>query len=142
MHCESESGNIIHGAGIRVTVPRVIVYDYISRGRTHPTCEEIYEALKPEHSSLSLASVYNVTDRLYAEGLLIRLIAPNGERRYDANTELHGHFYCEKCGGVFDFSCPRKDIRECLKDFVPSAVDISARGMCRSCFDSDKNNAE
>ena len=54
----SESETILRNSGIRVTKPRVIIYDYILSTKSHPTCEEIYAALKDENPNLSFATVY------------------------------------------------------------------------------------
>ncbi len=120
-------------SGIRVTTPRVVVYDYIFEYKTHPTCEEIYGAIKDENPSLSLASVYNVTDKLTDEKLLTRLVSPNGDKRYDANTKFHGHFYCEECGKVYDFDCKRGAIFERLEGFETKSVELTAKGLCSNC---------
>ena len=129
----SESETILRSSGIRVTKPRVIIYDYILSTKSHPTCEEIYEALKKDNPSLSFATVYNVTEKLYDEKMLLRLNSPSGERRYDAVTAFHGHFYCDSCGKVIDLECKAKDLFSAIKGFDIRNVDITATGTCSNC---------
>ena len=134
--CEAE--RILRNSGIRITKPRVDVYDYILTKRTHPTCEEIYENLKDSNPSLSVATVYNVTEKLVEEDLLIKIIAPNGERRFDGTLEFHGHFFCDRCRGVFDFDILRSSF-DSTGGFVFKNIDVTASGICPDC---QKNNQE
>ncbi|MCR5804025.1 MAG: transcriptional repressor [Clostridia bacterium] len=128
----NKSEHVLRSSGIRITKPRVDVYDYIINKRSHPTCEEIYDNLKGSNPSLSLATIYNVTDRLVDENLLIRITAPNGERRFDGTLDFHGHFYCESCGMVFDYEID-KDHLESDSRFVYKNIDVMASGICPNC---------
>ena len=132
----NEAEQRLRDSGIRVTKPRLQVYDYIIRYRTHPTCEEIHRGLKDESPSLSLATVYNVTEKLCDEHLLNRLISPDGERRFDGTLEFHGHFYCRECGLIRDFFCDgdivsdSKNIADCKLE----ELEIKAVGLCPDCL--------
>lgn len=129
----NESEAFLRNLGIRVTKPRVMIYDYIATTKSHPTCEEIYEALKNDNPTLSFATVYNVTEKLYEEKVLLRLNSPTGERRYDATTVFHGHFYCDNCGRVSDLSCKNEEIFTSVQDFDIKSVDITVTGICADC---------
>ena len=131
----TEAERILRNSGIRITRPRVEVYDYILSKRTHPTCEEIYDNLKDVNPSLSLATVYNVTERLVDEKLLLRLNSPNGERRFDGTLKMHGHLYCEVCGNVYDFNIKR-DLVSGNSDFIFKNIDVTAAGICPNCRDN------
>ena len=131
----TEAERILRNSGIRITRPRVEVYDYILSKRTHPTCEEIYDNLKDVNPSLSLATVYNVTERLVDEKLLLRLNSPNGERRFDGTLKMHGHLYCEVCGNVYDFNIKRALVSG-NSDFIFKNIDVTAAGICPNCRDN------
>ena len=128
-----QAEKVLRESGIRVTRPRVDVYDYILKYKTHPTCEEIYDHLKDINPSLSLATVYNVTEKLVGEKLLIKLTAPDGERRFDGTLEFHGHFYCECCGSVTDFECSEDKLDDSLAGFEISDIEVKATGLCPEC---------
>lgn len=128
----NEAEHILRSSGIRITKPRVDVYDYIISKKSHPTCEEIYDNLKGSNPSLSLATIYNVTERLVDENLLIRITAPNGERRFDGTINFHGHFYCESCGMVFDYEIKREQL-ESDSRFIYKNIDVMASGICPDC---------
>ena len=121
-------------SGIRVTRPRLQVYDYILRYRSHPTCEEIHRGLKDESPSLSLATVYNVTEKLCDEHLLNRLTSPNGERRFDGTLEFHGHFFCTGCGAIRDFSCDGAAAAQKLSGCKLNELEVKATGLCPDCL--------
>ena len=128
----NEAEHILRSSGIRITKPRVDVYDYIISKKSHPTCEEIYDNLKGSNPSLSLATIYNVTERLVDENLLIRITAPNGERRFDGTINFHGHFYCESCGMVFDYEIKREQLEPDSR-FIYKNIDVMASGICPDC---------
>lgn len=126
-------------AGIRITTPRVVIYDFLLRNRIHPTCDEIYTALKDKNPSLSLASVYNVTERLSDENLLVRIVSPDGERHYDSVTEFHGHFFCRECGKIYDIkSCPDSLFEE-IPGAVTESISLTAEGLCPKCAPSSSD---
>ncbi|MBO4635971.1 MAG: transcriptional repressor [Clostridiales bacterium] len=134
MHNTKDAGDRLREAGIRVTTPRVIIYDYLLKHRTHPTCDEIYTDIKAGNPSLSLASVYNVTEKLVDHDLIIRIVSPDGERHYDAVTKFHAHFFCGKCGKIFDVSCDH-DTEQLidLPGAVVNSISVSAYGECPEC---------
>lgn len=130
----AEAETILRNAGIRVTKPRLLIYDYILTNKSHPTCDEIYDALKRDNPSLSFATVYNVTEKLYEENMLLRLNAPTGERRYDAVVDFHGHFYCDSCGKVTDISCSDTSFIVPVKGFEFKKIEVTATGLCPDCI--------
>ncbi|MEA4812587.1 MAG: transcriptional repressor, partial [Anaerolineaceae bacterium] len=52
----------------RRTPQREAICKYISESQSHPSADEIYQALKPQFPSLSLATVYNTLQFLAEEG--------------------------------------------------------------------------
>ena len=120
-------------AGIRVTVPRVSILEFLMKDKTHPTCEAIYDAVKNNVDTLSLASVYNVTEKLYEAGLVRRLLSPDGEYHYDGVYGFHGHFFCNKCNSIFDIKCDKNIEYEELKGAQVQTVSFSAYGICPKC---------
>ncbi len=89
--------------GIRPSVARVRIYEYIQKNKNHPTVDTIYAALLPTLSTLSRTTVYN-TLRLLVEKKVVQSIFIDEEQvRYDADISAHGHFKCLDCGTVYDF---------------------------------------
>ena len=120
--------------GLKPSVTRLAIYDYLYEHRTHPTVDEIYEALSAKFPTLSKTTVYN-TVKLLADGGIIKSISIEGFRtRYDANNNFHAHFLCTGCGNVydvFDLECPKCP----LDGFTVSSEDIFYTGCCKACAD-------
>lgn len=87
-------------AATRYSRQRELIYQSVCATRAHPTAEMVYAALKPQHPSLSLGTVYRNLHLLADEGKLIRMPFP--VERFDGDLHPHSHFCCEKCGGVSD----------------------------------------
>ena len=116
MRTAKDVGDRLREAGIRVTTPRIAVYDYLLTHRTHPTCDEIYTGIKVKNPDLSLASV-----------------SPDGERHYDAITDFHAHFFCNDCGKIFDVDCEGREDLIQLQGAVIDSIAVSAYGRCPFC---------
>ena len=52
-------------AGIRPSVQRLAIFEYVRNSCQHPTAEVVYEALCDELGSLSLTTVYNTLKLFY-----------------------------------------------------------------------------
>lgn len=120
-------------AGIRVTGPRVRVYEYLLEHKTHPTCDDIYSGLKTEDDTLSLASVYNVTSLLSQAGLITEIVSPDGQKHYDSDIEFHGHFYCRSCGSILDVKSLGNFNTDKLRGARIDTVSLMISGLCADC---------
>lgn len=124
---------------IRPSYSRVKIMEYIVNKRTHPTVEEIYSALLNELPTLSKTTVYNTLNVLM-EAKLIRLISiEENETRYDADLSEHGHFKCEKCGRIYDFSISLdNNVIEGLNGFLIDDKNVYFKGVCINCLEDNK----
>ena len=119
--------------GVRITMPRIAIYNFLLENRIHPTCDKIYTELKPSFPNLSLASVYNVTDKLCEAGLVKCLVDIKGEKHYDSVTELHGHFFCDSCSRIIDVPCSESQFVDELPGASVSSIAVYIHGRCPSC---------
>ncbi len=120
--------------GVKPSVTRLAIYDYLYNHRTHPTVDEIYEALSPEIPTLSKTTVYNTVNLLANSGIIKSISIEGFRTRYDANNNFHAHFLCTKCNNVydiFDLECPKCP----LDGFTVSSEDIFYTGSCKACSD-------
>ena len=109
--------------GIRPSVTRVKIMEFLQSVRTHPTVEDIYEYLIPEMPTLSKTTVYNT----------LKLLTIDSEQvRADGFNDVHGHFLCNKCRKLFDF--PLSDLaKECLEGFDVKTREVYYTGVCKKC---------
>ena len=90
--------------GKRYSRQRELIYEALRQTDEHPTAEMVYHWLKPENPNLSLGTVYRNLNLLADEGTIRRMAFP--VERYDARTEPHPHFCCDRCGCVYDLEMP------------------------------------
>ena len=91
-------------AGIRPSVQRLAIFEYVRNSCQHPTAEVVYEALRDELGSLSLTTVYNTLKLFVDAGLILMLTIDDTFRCFDGDCSKHAHFLCNKCGKIIDFN--------------------------------------
>ncbi len=89
-------------ANIPATTQRVAILEYLIEHRTHPSADEIYKALKDVLPILSKATVYNTLQTLTKAKIIDKLSIEGERARYDFATIPHHHFFCKKCGKLYD----------------------------------------
>lgn len=130
----SEIKKLLANHNIRASLPRVKIYDYLVRYESHPTVDEIYNALVDELVTLSKTTVYNTMDLFVKNNVVIELLIEKNEIRYDADIMHHGHFKCIKCDTVFDFdynlsNSDHDELRGCKLNEYHAYI----KGVCEKC---------
>ena len=123
-------------AGLKVTHQRTAIYGVLAATESHPSPEEVYESVRPDLPSISLATVYKVLDLFQRHGFLRRVSTEHQVARYDANMGTHHHLVCDGCGRIQDVSVslPGGSLEsEAGADFSVSHYDIIFHGLCRDC---------
>lgn len=126
--------DIIEKNGLRPTIQRIAVYKYLIENPVHPTADTIYKAVRSIHPNFSRTTVYNSLFAL-SEKKLIRVInIDSSERRFDGNPCDHGHFICEKCGGISDFQIEPDTVSHIIPSgCISRLTDIYIAGLCSEC---------
>ncbi|BCS82285.1 Fur family transcriptional regulator [Anaerocellum diazotrophicum] len=125
--------------GIKPSLIRLKVYEYLSNNKTHPTVDEIYSSLVAEIPTLSKTSVYNTLSLFVEKGLAQIITIEENIARFDADTSVHGHFQCKSCGKIYDFSVKPDSIQSSLSsEFVVDEIYVYYKGICPYC--KNKNN--
>lgn len=123
-------------AGIRPSVQRLAIYEYVRNSCSHPTAEVVFEDLRDELGSLSLTTVYN-TLKIYADaGLIATLHIDDNFLRFDGNTKMHAHFRCNECGTIYDLPV-KGDFHEWLGGtdrLMVTDAKLFLRGFCEKCI--------
>jgi len=104
---------------LRCTSQRTALFEALRACKSHPTAEELFEMVKPQMESLSLATVYNTLDALCEAGLARKLPTATGTCRYDADMTEHLHVRYQDTGEIQDVP-PRLSRK--LLDRLPEAV--------------------
>ncbi|MBO7155325.1 MULTISPECIES: Fur family transcriptional regulator [Campylobacter] len=94
---------LLKQAKLKATPQRLCVLKILSN-HTHPTIDELYEQIKSEYPSISLATVYKNLSTLINENLVIEVNSPNQKAKYDIYEHPHIHLVCSNCGNITDIS--------------------------------------
>lgn len=135
MRDRKDTASLLKLKGVSPSLQRIAIYNYLAEKRNHPTVEMIYKELLDEIPTLSKTTVYNTLKTFVNNRLAIEILIDKNEIRYDADTSIHGHFYCERCGIIHDFTIDSKGFTDDLFDHAEiHEHHIYFRGVC--------NNAE
>ncbi|WP_271628923.1 Fur family transcriptional regulator [Caldicellulosiruptor sp. DIB 104C] len=120
--------------GIKPSLIRLKVYEYLADHKTHPTVDEIYSSLVLEIPTLSKTSVYNTLSLFVEKGLAQIITIEENIARFDADTSVHGHFQCKSCGKIYDFSVKPDSIQSSLSsEFIVDEIYVYYKGTCPYC---------
>ncbi len=122
--------------GIRPSMQRLAIMDYLLTHHTHPTVEEVYQGICKEIRTLSRTTVYN-TLRLFSEHNAALMITIDEHRVcYDGDVRPHVHFYCRNCGRVYDFYGEDAPTLASAKNIDGHTIDemqLYYKGICKEC---------
>lgn len=129
----------------RYSKKREAILSALRGTKRHPSAEWVYQTLKPTHPDLSLGTVYRNLALFRQQGVIQSVGVVNGQERFDADTSLHHHFVCERCGSVLDL-----DFRQEQEDSWDQAVseqygfktlrhELIFYGICKTCQNKSMN---
>src|SRR5206468_10316461 len=88
--------------GLKVTPQRYAIYEMMIHTDSHPTVEEIYQALQPGFPMLSLNTVYYTVASLRDAGLIADVPVQDSAARFDSNMVRQHHLMCLRWHKVED----------------------------------------
>lgn len=125
----------IYQKGIKLSHQRLKVLEYLYQNQCHPTVDQIYIDLQKDIPTLSKTTVYNTLRTLAGVGLVRIITIEDNEVRYDIIIENHGHFKCESCGTIYNFSINIDlFVSEDLKSFKIEDKNVYFKGICPRCL--------
>ena len=102
MNATQEIVSQLQEAGFKPSLQRIAILEYLRTHFTHPTVDEIYEALSPSMPTLSKTTIYNTLRSFSQSGLALSLRLDEKTVHYDGDTAPHAHFICKDCGKIID----------------------------------------
>ncbi len=125
--------NLCRNNGWKCTSQRMAVYDFLRGNMTHPDVDTVWTAVRRALPAITRESVYRILNEFSGRNVIRRLDHIDNAR-YDSRTEPHGHFICERCGGISDFNWPAG----AQVPLVPGAgqvrhMEIRLVGICDRC---------
>ncbi|HEA6913153.1 TPA: peroxide-responsive transcriptional repressor PerR [Staphylococcus aureus] len=138
-HELEESIASLRQAGVRITPQRQAILRYLISSHTHPTADEIYQALSPDFPNISVATIYNNLRVFKDIGIVKELTYGDSSSRFDFNTHNHYHIICEQCGKIVDFQYPQlneiETLAQHMTDFDVTHHRMEIYGVCKECQD-------
>jgi Fur family peroxide stress response transcriptional regulator len=119
----------------------------LTESDVHPTATMIYDELRPQFPSLSLATIYNTLDTLVSLGA-VNVLGHAGDDHvhYDAEMEPHVNLACISCHRIIDIP---SDYVQQLDSEISRASGyklLGARvlyyGLCPECQSKVETTAE
>jgi Fur family peroxide stress response transcriptional regulator len=87
----------------KLTPQRLAVARILARSEGHPGVDAIYEQLREDYPTMSLATVYRNVMLIKSLGEVLELGFPEGGNRYDGNKPYpHPHAICVRCKKIID----------------------------------------
>ena len=122
----------------RITPQRLAVLKVLAASEGHPTVEGIYETVRVEFPTTSIATIYKTVNLLKQINEVLELGFADGSNRYDGNKPYpHPHVICIQCKKIID-----PDLGS-LKDLTKEIVTetgfqilthrVDFFGICREC---------
>ena len=122
----------------RLTPQRLAVLKVLAVSEGHPSVERIYETVRAEFPTTSIATIYKTVNLLKQLNEVLELGFPDGSNRYDGNKPYpHPHVICTTCKKIIDPNL------NSLKDLTKEVTDetgfqilnhrVDFFGTCRDC---------
>ena len=124
--------------GIKPSVQRIAIMEYLLNNKNHPSIDEIFVALNKEIPTLSKTTVYNTLKLFVEHGAANMLTIDEKNACFDSITKIHAHFQCKRCGAIYDI--PSGNSPEFIEEralskggFTVSEVHRYYKGICPKC---------
>jgi Fur family peroxide stress response transcriptional regulator len=154
LNWDQDAAQTLRDAGLKATPQRIAILRALDGDETHPTAQELYDRLREEFPTLSVATVYNTLSALTRMSRCVPLEL-GGPVRFDPNVTAHDHAVCEHCGRIRDVLQPMaanttdaNEIRrgsstgESLAGFEVRRVERIYRGFCAQCTEAAESVAQ
>ena len=93
----------LKGLKFRVTPQRLAVLKILAGSKEHPSVDRLYEQVRADFPTTSLATVYKTITLLKELNEVLELGFPEGSNRYDgSNPHPHPHVICTQCKEIID----------------------------------------
>ena len=123
--------------GLSVTHQRHVIWEALTSMHEHPSPEAVYEKVKRQIPSISLATVYKNIRTFVEHGVIREVSLHHGSARLDTNMAAHHHLVCLKCKSMVDL--PAEDIepvrmkKRAPKGFRIHRYSVEILGLCPAC---------
>ena len=125
--------NLLKENDLKATIQRTSILKSIDLAG-HINIDEIYEDVKEQYPTLSLATIYKNIILMQKNNVIIE-VPMNGEKsKYELKKEDHIHLICQKCGTIQDTTItPQTQQAMVIENFQLNSSQINLYGLCQKC---------
>jgi len=137
MSTNDEVGKRLLEYGVKPSLQRIAIMEYLMDSIMHPTVDVIFNDLHPSVPTLSKTTVYNTLKLLEEQGAIRSITLDDKNLRYDADLSCHAHFKCKQCGCLCDIPLHDSAAFEIKNpgDFILTECQVYYKGYCKQCKD-------
>jgi Fur family peroxide stress response transcriptional regulator len=94
---------VLKDKGCRLTPQRLTILRILSKSEGHPSAEQIFEQIRADYPTTSLATIYKTLSLLKHVSEVFEVNFASLGSHYDGNKPYpHPHLICTKCGQILD----------------------------------------
>ena len=128
----------LKGHDFRITPQRLAVLNVLAASDGHPSVERIYDMVRVQFPTTSIATIYKTVALLKQENEVLEISFPDGSNRYDGNKPYpHPHLICTRCKKIIDpdLSSLEDLAKEVTREtgFQIATHRVDFFGLCREC---------
>ncbi|APV45354.1 Fur family transcriptional regulator [Dehalogenimonas formicexedens] len=132
-----ENYGLLKKKGLKLSLPRKLVLNYLSESAAPPTAEQIIDSIRERYFRVSPSTLKRTVDFLEHEGCICAYESDAQRFYYLSKDGPHHHLICEKCGKVIP--CDDKSVSSFLRvlkskyGFQINQPKYVVRGSCAKC---------
>ncbi|CAA9548856.1 MAG: hypothetical protein AVDCRST_MAG70-748 [uncultured Thermomicrobiales bacterium] len=132
-----DSAARLREAGLRVTVPRVLILEAFTPG-DHLTAEEVFGRVARRAPEISRSTVYRTLETFRQSGIVSETDLGGGVRHFELlEGRRHHHLVCHRCGHQSDLDDalvePLRGAIASHHGFLPVIDHLAIFGTCAHC---------
>ena len=120
---------------LKVTPQRVGILSLMFNAG-HISVEDLYEQIKSDFPSISLATLYKNINAMSEKALIKEVKVPHSKNVYEISKEEHAHLLCHKCHAFIDIDVALTPIIEeatTKSHFHIEESSVIFSGLCPEC---------
>jgi len=124
---------LLKNTTLKITPQRLAILNVINK-YGHISIEDIYEEIKSQFPSISLATIYKNIHTLKNANIVSEIHPQDTKPRFEITKKPHGHFICKQCNSVYDFEIENNCNPKLDKIANINDREIYLYGICKDCL--------
>jgi len=118
---------------LKATIQRTSILKSIASAG-HSNIDEIYEDVKEQYPTLSLATIYKNISLMQENNVIIEVPMNREKSKYELKKDDHIHLICQECGDIQDKHITKEAQKALIiENFQLKNSQINLYGLCQKC---------